>query len=259
MTERGEDVITNEEALATMRAANVPEPGWHLRRLEAAGTDLADAIPRICAGEPIHRVIGRREFHGLDFALAPGTLEPRDDTEALVELVLAHAPPSPRFVDLGTGPGTVGLALLSELSGEAVLTDVSAQALAAARSNADAFGLRATFAAGSWCDPLDGTFDFIVSNPPYIRSDVIPTLDPSVRDHDPYLALDGGADGLDAYRAILGGAAAHLRPGGFLALEIGYDQRTEIERLGSELGWRVEEVRHDLGGRDRAVLLRPTL
>lgn len=250
-------------ALARLREGGVVRPGWHLRRLlEASGPEqgrsLGALVERVCRGEPVHRVVGRREFHGLDLLLDASTLEPRDDTETLVSLVLDHAGPAPRFADLGTGPGTVGLALLSERPGaRAVLTDSSAEALAVARRNAAALGFYAEFRKGSWCDALDDLFDFIVSNPPYIASGTIPTLDAAVREHDPHLALDGGADGLDAFRLILGGAAAHLEPGGFLALEIGFDQREAVERLGEEAGWRLEEARTDTGSRDRALLLRP--
>lgn len=252
--------MTAEEALGRLRAANVPEPGWHLRRLQAAGGDLAVMVERVCEGEPVHRVIGRREFHGLDLALGPETLEPRDDTEALVALAAEHAPVDARLLDLGTGTGAVALALLVDLPrATALMTDANADALRVARANAEANGFsdRVRFALGSWLEPVEGRFDAIVSNPPYIASATVDALDPAVRLHDPRLALDGGQDGLDAYRAILAGAAAHLVPGGFLALEIGYDQLDAVTRLAGRGGWRLEEARRDLGGRDRAVLLRP--
>ena len=247
-----------DEALFRLREAGVPRAGWHLRRLQEAGGDLAVSVRRVVAGEPVHRVVGRREFHGLDLALAPATLEPRDDTEALVSLALER--PFRRFADLGTGPGTVGLALASERpDARGVLTDLSAEALAVAWSNAERLGLagRLDFHEGSWCAPLGGRFDLIASNPPYIATDVLATLDRAVRDHDPVLALDGGRDGLDAYRAILASAADHLTPDGVLALEIGYDQAAALSGLANEFGWRVDALRRDLGGRDRAVRLVP--
>ena len=221
-------------------------------------------VERVCAGEPVHRAIGAREVNGLTFTIGPETLEPRDDTVALCELALAHASADARFADIGTGTGLVGLSLIHGLPGcRAALTDICEGALAVARDNARRLGLndRVTFARGSWLEPLagmsDGPFDFIVSNPPYIRTDVIPTLDAAVRDHDPHLALDGGADGLDAYRAILSGAAGHLRGGGFLALEIGFDQREAVVTLGERLGWRLLDERRDLVGHVRALAFRP--
>ena len=256
--------MTPDQALARLRAANVPEPGWHLRKLEAAGGDLAAMVERVCEGEPVHRVSGTREFHGLELRIAPDTLEPRDDTEALVQLAVDHAPRgSVHFADLGTGTGAVGCAILSELPhATALLTDLDIVGpLDTAKANAEALGLRkrARFMRSDWLLGLGEAplFDFIVSNPPYIPSAIVDTLDPAVRLHDPRLALDGGLDGLDAYRAILRDAAKHLKPGGFLALEIGYDQLAAVARLAERTGWQVDETRRDLGGRDRAVLLRP--
>lgn len=251
------------DAMARLREAGVAEPGWHLRKLKAAaeeGGDLGAMVQRVCAGEPVHRVIGAREVGGHTFAIGPDTLEPRDDTMALTEIAFHHAPVDARFADLGTGTGLVGLSLAWDLpGGRGVLTDVSEGALAVARANAERLRLadQVAFAHGSWFEPLEGTFDAIVSNPPYIRTDVIPTLDPSVRDHDPHLALDGGADGLDAYRAILSGAATYLREGGFVALEIGFDQRDAVSDLAHGLGWHLFDHRRDMGGHVRALAFRP--
>ena len=247
--------MTDDEALARLRRAGVTEAGWHLRRLrEVEGFDAA--LTRVCAGMPLFRAIGRREVGGLVFDVSPDTLEPRDDTMALVELAFRHAPTDARFADLGTGTGLVGLSLAWDLpGGRGILTDASEGALEVARSNAERLRLadQITVVLGSWLEPLDGTFDFIVSNPPYIRTDVIPTLDASVRDHDPHLALDGGADGLEAYRAILRDAAGYLREGGFVALEIGYDQREAVRALAERHGWRLFDERRDLNGHVRAL------
>ena len=252
--------MTEAEALARLRAAGVAEPGWHLRRLKAAGGDLDAVVERVCAGVPVFRAIGQREVAGLSFAISVDTLEPRDDTVALASLASHHARPDARFADLGTGTGLVGLHLARDLPGaRGVLTDVSEGALATARANAQQLNIadRVDFVRGSWLEPLAGTFDAIVANPPYIATAVIPTLEPAVRDHDPHLALDGGADGLDAYRAILSGAAAYLREGGFVALEIGYDQREAVMRLAANHGWEPFAEQRDLGGHVRALAFRP--
>ena len=228
-----------------------------LRAIEAA-------IAKVERGMPVHRALGARDFHGLTLALSPETLEPRDDTETLVEAALARLAPADhpwRIADLGTGTGAVGLALLAERPrARLVATDISAGALATAQRNAAANGFtaRVETVAGSWCAPLDGRFDAIVSNPPYIASAVVDGLDPSVRDHDPRAALDGGTDGLDAYRAILADAGKHLTENGFLALEIGYDQHEAVTLLADGLGWSVLSRHTDLAGRDRALVLRPT-
>lgn len=215
---------------------------------------------------PVFRVIGRRNFHGLDLSLNGATLEPRDDTEVLVETVLVRVKSRPgglsahwSFADLGTGTGAVALALLSELPhARATLTDLSANALHMARANAEQNGLaeRCRFLQGSWFAPLEGAYDFIVSNPPYIASKTIDGLDGTVKDHDPRLALDGGADGLDAYRVLICEARRYLKPNGFLALEIGYDQAGPVKALAQAAGRTYEGAYQDLAGRDRALVLR---
>lgn len=238
-----------------------------------AGEDLVSSAVvekafELCArcvgGEPIYRAIGKREFHGIDFALSEHTLEPRDDTEALIELALDHVSDKSAkltFIDLGTGPGTVALALLSELpNATCVATDLERSALQTAEQNAqkNSFEDRIEFADGSWFEALSGrnkhSFDFIVSNPPYIASHVIDGLEANVVDHDPRLALDGGMDGLAAYRDILMGAAEYLKPDAFLAVEIGYDQASQVSELGVEHGWSCVEISEDLGGNDRALM-----
>ncbi len=223
---------------------------------------------RCVAGEPIYRAIGKREFHSIDLALSEHTLEPRDDTEALIELVLDHLPDKSAkliFADLGTGPGTVTLALLSELpNATCIATDLEQGALIIAEENAQKNGFedRIEFAKGSWLEALKGlprnSFDFIVSNPPYIVSQVMDGLDKNVFDYDPRLALDGGVDGLDAYREIFNGAGDYLKQNGFLAVEIGYDQAEQVSNLGEENGWNCNEVRKDLGGNNRALIFVQT-
>jgi len=233
----------------------------------AAGAEaLRHAAERRLVGEPVARILGAWEFWGLPFALGPETLVPRPDTESVVETALRLLPERPlRLIDLGTGSGCILVALLHERPGAlGTGLDRSAAALAVARRNAAANGVadRAAFLCGSWLDALKGPFDLIVSNPPYIAAPVIETLEPEVRGHDPRAALDGGADGLDAYRAILADVAR--RPGllsahGALVLEIGYDQGNALTRLAQEAGFEVIGVGRDLAGHDRVVTLRPSL
>jgi release factor glutamine methyltransferase len=227
-----------------------------------AADDLARLIAlagRRLSGEPIQRVIGAADFHGLRFELSPATLVPRPDTEVLVEAVLARLTgvSAPILADLGVGSGAILVSLLvARPDAFGVATDLSAEALATARRNADTHGVaaRAGFVRGSYAAALaPGRFDAIVSNPPYVASAVVPTLEAEVRVHDPLLALDGGADGLDAYRAIVGQARAALVPGGLLAVEIGWDQGPAVAALFAAAGFEAVAVLPDLAGRDRVV------
>jgi release factor glutamine methyltransferase len=219
-------------------------------------------VRRRIAGEPVARIIGVKEFWGLTLQLSAATLVPRPDTETVVELALqivratsAHRP-ALRLADLGTGSGAILLALLSELSNAfGVGTDISVAALATARSNAQQLSLskRAAFAACDYAAALSGSFDLIVSNPPYIRSADIAGLAAEVRDHDPQRALDGGVDGLDAYRRLIPEAAHLLAPGGLVVLEAGQGQSGEVAALLSAAGLTLREPKADLAGIPRAV------
>lgn len=211
---------------------------------------------------PTYRILGKREFHGLTLCLGPATLEPRDDTEALVGLCLDQIDDRQAeltFLDLGTGTGAVALALLSELpNAVATVTDISAEALYVAQANAADLGFASRFSAleSNWYENVTGCFDFIVSNPPYIPSLVVNTLEPEVLEHDPRLALDGGQDGLDAYRSIFVSASAHLKQSGFLAVEIGYDQKQSVSELGRQGGFAPPVATTDLTGNDRALAFK---
>lgn len=217
------------------------------------------ASGRRVGGEPVYRILGRRGFHGLEFKLSKGTLEPRPDTEILVdtvlELVRGRREESLHILDLGTGTGAICLALLSELpNASGTGTDLSTDALATAAENAALNGLsdRFTTVESRWFADISGTYDVIVSNPPYIRTSVIPGLDREVREHDPVLALDGGEDGLEAYRAIAAGAQSYLAgPKGIIAVETGYDQRADVEKIFSGNGFSLLKAVKDYGGNDR--------
>lgn len=286
----------------------------------AAQEKLAAAIERRLHGESVHRILGRRAFYGLDLALSPATLEPRPDSEAVIDLVLplirqkaadsegarasrqnaataaakaenASAPVRlldrstgnfvPRKVadfpgagtkqeekllpatapvtllDMGTGSGALALALLQEVPQlQAVGVDIAAEALATAQQNAVSAGLAGRFTTlkSDWFGAVTGRFDFIVSNPPYIPRADIEHLADEVRLYEPRRALDGGADGLDFYRALAVGAAAHLAPGGRLAAEAGFGQAAAIIALFQAAGFRHFSTKRDLAGIDRALL-----
>jgi release factor glutamine methyltransferase len=223
---------------------------------------LEDFARRRLAAEPVARILGVKEFWGLRLNLSAATLVPRPDTETVVELaleMLRAAPKSTRWriADIGTGSGAILLALLSELpDGYGVGTDISVAALRTANANAARLGLapRAAFIACDYAAALSETFDLIVSNPPYIRSADIAGLANEVRYHDPHGALDGGPDGLDAYRTLIPQAARLLAPRGALVVEAGQGQSSHIEALMTAAGLTLEwPPKTDLAGIPRAV------
>jgi len=238
-----------------VRAAN--------RTLTSGESDrLNDLANRRLAGEPVARILGHKEFWGLQLALSAATLVPRPDTETVVELALEMLRANParqgtRIADLGTGTGAILLALLSELHGAVgVGTDISQEALETARGNAARLGFsdRASFIRCDYAAGLTGSFDLIVSNPPYIRSNEIASLAVEVRDHDPQKALDGGPDGFDAYRTLIPQAARILSPGGTLVVEAGQGQAARIEALMTAAGLAPHGApKADLSGILRAV------
>lgn len=227
--------------------------------LGAAAATLEALTERRLRGEPLARLFGAWEFYGLPFDVSPATLIPRADTELLVDTALAWLGDRPALIaDIGTGSGAILVALLCNAPRVVgVGLDLSVDALTAARANATRAGVaaRAHFAAGDLAAALPlGMFDAIVSNPPYIASAVIETLAPEVRFHDPRLALDGGADGLDCYKRLIPQMFLALKEGGWGALEIGYDQRVAVEALMRAAGFEAIETRRDLGDRDRVVI-----
>jgi len=224
---------------------------------------LEDFARRRCRGEPVARILGRKEFWGLPIQLSAATLVPRPDTEIVVELALemlraeTHPDRRLRMADIGTGSGAILLAMLWELPGHyGIGTDISEAALRTASANAANLGLadRAGFVACYYAAALSDTFDLIVSNPPYIRSAEIATLATEVRDYDPLGALDGGKDGLDAYRAIIPQAVGLLAEGGAVVVEVGYGQSEHVENLMRAAGLKLEKPpKADLAGIRRAV------
>jgi len=229
---------------------------------EEAGR-LEDFARRRLVGEPVARILGFKEFWGLPLQLSPATLVPRPDTETVVELALEmwggarHSSHRSRIADIGTGSGAILLALLSELPAVfGVGTDISPAALHTASGNAADLGFakRSAFVACDYAAALSDGFDLIVSNPPYIRSAEIAGLAREVRGYDPPRALDGGGDGLDAYRILIPQSAALLMPGGSLVLEVGLGQSGQIQRLMAAAGLTLESpAKADLSGVPRAV------
>ncbi|WP_417495577.1 peptide chain release factor N(5)-glutamine methyltransferase [Maricaulis sp.] len=219
---------------------------------------LADLAALRLQRVPLSQVLGSRPFWTLDLKVTADVLTPRADTEALVEAVLARCSDAPlHMLDLGTGSAAILAALLSERAAWTGLgIDLSPAALAVARQNLDACALtaRAQLAQGRWGEGLrDHSFDLIVSNPPYIVREVLAGLEPEVRDHEPALALDGGEDGLDAYRVIVADLPRLLRPGARFALEIGFDQAGAVLGLAEAAGLMALECLQDLSGHDRVV------
>ncbi len=230
---------------------------------DAQGAEVERMIVRRARHEPVSRILGRREFWGLELHITPETLDPRPDSETLVAAVVARiaARAAPlKILDLGTGSGCLLLALLSELpAAEGLGIDLDPAALAVASENAACLGLaaRARFATGDWAEGLGGGWQVIVSNPPYIIGREIEGLSPEVAEFDPRLALDAGPDGLKSYRKIVPQAARILAPKGVLVLEIGAGQGDAVCRLMRQSGLAAIERLADLSGTKRCLVARP--
>ena len=210
-------------------------------------------------GKPLSRIYGKREFWGLEFTIDEHTLDPRADSETLIETALAHyknKQPPKTILDLGTGSGCLLLAMLSEFKdAKGIGVDISQGAVIAAQNNAKRLNMddRASFTRGKWGESLDERFDLIISNPPYIASKVIPNLEKNVKNHDPMSALDGGKDGLDAYNEIFSDLFRLMNEDALAVFEIGFDQANEIMRLGKKYKIRTGSIHHDLSGNPRVV------
>lgn len=226
-------------------------------------TLLDSYIERRLKREPVSRILGKKGFWKIMLNVTPDVLSPRPDTEAILDVVMLAFAPHQAFtmIDLGTGSGAILLATLAERAGaRGVGTDVSTEALAVARENAANLDLdkRCDFIRTEWATGFgDQSFDLVVSNPPYIPSGDIPGLDPEVRDHDPLLALDGGPDGLVAYRELAPEIMRILKPGGVFAVEIGWDQGPQVKALFEEAGFKDVIIVKDLSDRDRVVTNGP--
>ncbi|MDO4284673.1 MAG: peptide chain release factor N(5)-glutamine methyltransferase [Eubacteriales bacterium] len=267
-----------EEGAAMLAAAGIPEARLDARLLleDVCGTDTQTLLAhgerpvsdsecaryegvtaRRAAREPLAYIVGEQEFMGIPFYVTPEVLIPNQDTEVLVEEAMRELSGGMRILDLCTGSGCILLSLLRYSSGcSGVGTDLSEAALAVAERNAERMALseQVEWRCGDLWDAVQPElFDIIVSNPPYIPTAVIGTLAPEVRSAEPYQALDGGEDGLVFYRRIIGEAARHLRIGGKLFLEIGYDQSRAVTELLREAGFLEIETRQDYGGLDRVV------
>ena len=257
-----------DDARALLRAAA------NLTRLELAmapraplsegeAQTLSRYAARRAAREPVSRILGERGFWTLDLVVTPDVLDPRPDTETLVETTLSLVADSAiqplSILDLGAGSGAIVCALLSELpAAQAVAVDLSAQACAAATRNLARCGLsdRARVLRGRWADALDARFDVVVSNPPYVRAGDIVALDPEVRLYDPTLALDGGEDGLERYREIIADLPRLLADDAIVAFEVGVDQAVSVAALLGAQGFKIERVGRDAGGHERVVAAR---
>lgn len=261
---------------ATLAAAGVPDAGRDARRLMAAALAvpadrvtllLGDPLPEAAAGafarmlaerarfRPVAQIVGRREFWGRDFAVTGAVLDPRPETETLVELALAGPAPR-RVLDIGVGSGAILLTLLAEWPGARGLgTDIDEAALAVARENAQRLGVadRAEFTRADWLDGVAGPFDLVASNPPYIAAAEVEALAPDVRAWEPRHALTPGPTGLESYRAIAAGVGRVLAPGGRLLVEIGAGQGAAVAGILAGAGLGAVAVHPDLDGRDRVV------
>ncbi len=240
--------------------ALITQPAQPISAQEAA--TLQNWCARRLAGEPVTRIIGEREFWTLTLRVMPHVLDPRADSETIVETALdllgERRHHSLRILDLGTGSGALLLALLAECpASTGIGVDLSPHACALAKDNAEANGLasRCDIHQRRWAEGLEGYFDIIVSNPPYIETATIAGLDREVRNHDPMLALDGGTDGLDAYREIIASLPKLLVPNGIAVLELGVGQAGAVSGLAEAAGLEMIALRPDLGGVERALAL----
>jgi release factor glutamine methyltransferase len=232
------------------------DPAW------TAGLDrMQELAARRLRGEPVVRILGEKDFYGLTFKLNAATLVPRPETEMLVVKVLEliEGRKKPKVLDLGTGTGCIAISILAANPvAKVVAVDVAADAIAMANANAETHevGKRFDARAGSWFEPLNSweEFDVIVSNPPYIATSVIDTLAREVKDYDPLVALDGGVDGLEAYRAMLAEARKWLRRDGAVVVEVGYDQGRQVKALFEDAGLAGVFIERDLEGLDRMVI-----
>ncbi|HZZ24789.1 MAG TPA: peptide chain release factor N(5)-glutamine methyltransferase [Roseiarcus sp.] len=231
--------------------------------LGSAARKVQEVAERRATGEPLSRIVRKREFWGLSFAITPHVLDPRPETETIVEAALSilrdRREDQLHVLDLGVGSGALLCALLTEFgAARGVGVDISVDAADVAQGNLDACGLseRAEIRIGDWTSGLEGQFDLIVSNPPYIPTAHLPRLPREVRNFDPWLALDGGFDGLAAYRRIMPRSRSLLAPGGWLLAEFGANQAAGVNAITNQCGFTDVTTYQDLAGADRIVAIR---
>ena len=219
---------------------------------------LMDDLRARTDGKPLSRIYGRTQFWGLDFELSSETLDPRLDSETLIDIALKrfHKDGSISILDLGTGSGCLLISLLYEFKNAyGIGVDLSFDAARTAQKNSilNDVADRCAFINANWAESVERKFDLVISNPPYIRSDVIPDLDENVQKYDPILALDGGKDGLQDYKKIFSNLFSLLKPDGTCLFEIGFDQAEDVMRLGKESGFLIKDIHADLSGQPRVV------
>lgn len=218
---------------------------------------LAGYLERRLRHEPVSKITGWRQFWGRDFHISKAVLDPRPETETVIVEALKH--PAATVLDLGTGSGILAVTLMAEWpKAQALATDISPAALAVAGKNAARYdiGDRLSFAQSNWFDGVQGEFDLIVANPPYIAMEEMAGLDRDVRDFDPHIALTPGGDGLDPYRVIAAAVGRHLSPDGRLIVEIGHQQAADVLQIFQDAGLSSLCCHPDLAGRDRVISAR---
>lgn len=256
----GVEDAKSDAAWLMEEATGLSGANWFLHRETEMTAEqrkvFSDLIEKRATGIPVQQIIGCTWFYGRRFFVNADVLVPRQDTEILVEEALQHLSEGMTVLDLCTGSGCILLTLAAEKRITGTGSDISEKALAVAEENARLLKLSCSWIRSDLFENISGSFHMIVSNPPYIRQSEIRSLPREVRDHEPHLALDGGADGLDFYRKIAAQAQSFLKPGGFLILEIGYDQGRTVPALLRECGWEEIRVVRDLANLDRVVAAR---
>lgn len=251
----GIDTWSIDADLLMMRAAGLTRIQLVTHDTDEVSSETAEALEGLLkkrlALMPMQYILGHCEFMGLDFEVNENVLIPRPDTEVLTERVLAFKPAS--ALDIGTGSGAIAVSLAKYGVKKVTACDISPFAIETAKRNAARSKVTVEFIQSDLFENISGSFDAIVSNPPYIKKEVIPTLSPQVKDYEPLTALDGGEDGLDFYKKITAQAHKYLNKGGMLAFEIGYDQGDAVSKLVQNAGFENTEIIKDLAGLDRAV------